>query len=83
MMCLFLREVPVKRVQLVFPEGAVVGEPLCGLLEGLNCKTAAPNPPGLFLRHQARILEHPQVLHHSGKGDAVGARQFRDGGLSS
>ena len=76
-------EISIERVELLFPERAVLGEPGCGVLQGLNAQTAAADAARLSLRHQARPFEHAQMLHHGGKRHSVGPRQLRDGSLSA
>ena len=70
-------------VELVLPEDAVEGEPVCGLLHGRDGETAHPDAAGFFLLNEAGVFENVEVLEDSRHGDFVGASEFSDGGVSA
>jgi hypothetical protein len=53
-----LSEKFLERIQLVFPEIAVVQKPFGRVLERLDGEAATANPPRLFLRHQACLFQY-------------------------
>ncbi len=74
-------EILGQRVKPVFPESAVMGDPLGGLLQGLRVQVAAVDPALLFAGEQTGLFEHAEMFGDGGEGHVEGFRQFRDGRL--
>ena len=69
-----LLEESAEVVELVFPEDAVEGEPVGGLLHGGYGETAHADTAGFFLLDETCLLEDVEVLENSRHGDVVRAR---------
>jgi len=57
-----------QRVQALFPELAVMGEPVGSLPHRHRGKRATDDPSFLDALYQARVLENAQMLHEPGQG---------------
>jgi len=77
-----LFEKSAKVVELVLPEDAVEGKPVGGLLHGRDGETAHADATSFFLLDEAGLFENVEVLKDGGHGDAVGAREFGNGGVA-
>ena len=60
-------------VELVLPEDAVDGEPVCGLLHWTYGKAAHADPTGFLLLDEAGVFENVKVLEDGRHGDVVRA----------
>jgi len=85
--CLFfgrwiLAEETFEGIESAFPEAAVLGDPVFGLLQGSGSKLAEARAANLFLRDEAGLLEDADVLHHRGKGHAVRAGKVGHGSFA-
>jgi hypothetical protein len=69
-------------IELVFPEDAIEGEPVGGLLHRAYGETAHANAAGFFLLDEAGLFEDVEVLEDSGHRHLVGTGEFSDGGLA-
>lgn len=70
-----------KSVELLFPHGAVVVEPVGRLLHGAGDQAAIPLTPLAPAGNEAGSLEDAQVLAHRRQRHAERRRQFADGVL--
>jgi hypothetical protein len=57
-------------------------DPAGGVAQALRDEPAAANAALLFGLDQARPFEHAQVLHHAGKRNVEGAREFAERALA-
>ena len=70
-------------VELVLPEDAVDGKPVCGLLHWTYGESAHADATGFLLMDEASVLENVKVLEDGRHRDVVWAGEFGDGGLSA
>lgn len=75
------RQEALERVELPFPEGAIVSEPIGGARKGTGHEPADAHAPFLARSDEAGALEVADVLEHPRKGEAVRCPEFRDGSL--
>ena len=68
-----LAEETFEGIESAFPEAAVLGDPVFGLLQGSGRELAEARAADFLLRDEAGVLEDADVLHHSGQGHAVRA----------
>jgi len=80
---LLLREVPIERIQLIFPEHAVLGQPGFRLLQRLGRKTAMTHAALLPLPDETCALQNLQVLHHGRERHPVRRGQHGDRSLAA
>src|SRR6267143_3666892 len=71
-------EVGCQSVELRLPKSAIPVDPARDVLHRARDQATAADAPLLRVRHQARALEHAQMLVDAGKGHAKRARELRD-----
>ena len=76
-------EISAERVELIFPEDAVEGEPVGCLLHGRYGEAAHADAAGFFLRDEAGVFENVEVLQHRGHGDGMRTGEFGNGGVAA
>jgi len=69
-------------IESAFPEAAVLGNPVFGLLEGSGGELAEARAADLFLRDEAGVLKDADVFHHGGEGHAMRAGEVGQGGFA-
>jgi hypothetical protein len=77
-----LAEETFEGIESAFPEAAVLGDPVFGLLQGSGCKMAEARASDFLLRDEAGVLEDADVLHHGGEGHAMWAGEVGHGGFA-
>jgi hypothetical protein len=77
-----LGKIAIEGGKLVFPEHAVLRDPLFGGFQRLGRELALADASGLFLGDEAGALEDAEVLHDCRQRHAVGPGEFGDGGLA-
>src|SRR5258708_23343221 len=75
-----LAEETFEGIESAFPEAAVLGDPVFGLLQGSGRELAEAGAADLFLRDKAGFLEDANVFHHGGGGDSGVGREGGHGG---
>ena len=77
-----LAEETFEGIESAFPEAAVLGDPVFGLLQGSRRKLTEACAADFFLRDEAGALKNADVLHDGGQGHAVGAGEVGEGGFA-
>ena len=76
-----LVEIAGQTVELMLPEAAIAGDPGLGLAHRAGDEPAAAHAAVATAHHEARTLEHAQVLGYGGEGHPERLGQPTDGGL--
>jgi hypothetical protein len=79
---LVLGQVLVETVEALFPEGAVLRDPVGGRRQGLRIETAVVDPPLAALLDEPGVLQHFQVLRDCGQRHLEGRSKVGHAGLS-
>jgi hypothetical protein len=69
-------------VEALFPEGAVVRDPVGGGRERFRIDTAVVDPPLAAALEESCLFENPDVLRDGGQRDIEGPGEVGDPGLS-
>jgi len=77
-----LAEETFEGIESAFPEAAVLGDPVFGLLQGSGRELAEAGAADLFLRDKAGFLEDANVFHHGGERHSVRAGKVGHGGFA-
>ena len=77
-----LAEETFEGIESAFPEAAVLGDPVFGLLQGSWREAAETRAANFFLRDQTGALEDADVLHDGREGHAVRASKVGERGLA-
>jgi hypothetical protein len=69
-------EVSLDRVEALFPEPPIAGDPFAGRAEGCGLELAAAHPTVLPRFDEPRAFEGGEVLEHGGQGHVEGCGQL-------
>jgi len=77
-----LAEETFEGIESAFPEAAILGDPVFGLLQGSGREPAETRAADFFLGDEAGVLKHADVLHDRREGHAMRAGEVREGGFA-